>query len=81
VQTGDPAGLERRTGYHGGVRERSGTITDLADDLDEEDAALVADGKLRPAEEALPASFWRRPAPRIAAAALLRVLRADRDED
>ncbi len=67
------------------VRDRNvpvAKIVPLGDtaDVDAEEAALAAEGKLRLSQGPLPASFWKRRAPRVASADVLRAVRADRDE-
>ena len=53
--------------------QRSGT-------LDDEAAALAAEGKLRLPERRLTASFWRMRAPKLEKGRLLEALRAEREE-
>lgn len=68
------------------IRDRDTPIARLIplsalDELDAEERALVAQGKLRPAEQALPRSFFSMPAPRLARRRIVAAVRADRDED
>ncbi len=47
--------------------------------VDGEEALLASEGRLRLPERALPAAFWRMPAPKVARRRLLEALRADRE--
>jgi hypothetical protein len=48
--------------------------------MDDEAAALAAEGKLRLPERRLTASFWRMRAPKVEKTRLLEALRAEREE-
>jgi prevent-host-death family protein len=63
------------------VRQRNTPIARIVPlpDLDSEEAALVAAGKLRPGEGPIPESFWSLPAPRVPLERVLRAVRAERD--
>ena len=50
-------------------------------DMEGEEAALVAAGKLRPGAGPLPASFWSTPAPRVSLDRIAEALDAERRED
>ena len=67
------------------IRDRATPIARLvplgADDADEEARRLVVEGKLRPPERSLPASFFTSPAPRVSRRHLVAAVKADRDED
>jgi prevent-host-death family protein len=67
------------------IRERDLPIARLvplsaADELDAHERALVAQGKLRPAEQSLPSSFFAMAAPRLSRRRIVAALSADRDE-
>lgn len=51
------------------------------DDLNEEERALVAQGKLRPPLGPLPDSFFAMPAPRVSRQRAVAAVSQDRDED
>jgi antitoxin (DNA-binding transcriptional repressor) of toxin-antitoxin stability system len=51
-----------------------------ASDGDAELMLLAGQGKVRLPDEGLPASFWRKRAPRVADAVLLDALRAERED-
>ena len=68
------------------IRDRQVPIAKLVplsglEDMGDEERALVAAGRLRPAEGPLPESFFDLPAPRISRARLQAAMRAERDED
>jgi prevent-host-death family protein len=76
---------EVRAGADNVVRDRNLPIARIvpirADTTgDAELSALAAQGKIRLGEEAIDASFWKLPAPRVSAAALRRTLDRERDE-
>jgi prevent-host-death family protein len=68
------------------IRDRQVPIAKLVplsgvEEMNDEERALVATGKLRPPEEPLPDSFFDMPAPRITRARIQAALRVERDED
>ena len=67
------------------VRDRKTPIAKIvplaqAGELEAEDRALAAEGKLRLPQAALPASFWSLPAPRVTLKRVAAAIRAERDE-
>ena len=52
-----------------------------ADELQAEELALVAAGKLRLPQALLPAFFWSMPAPRVSLKRTVAAVEAERDED
>ena len=67
------------------VRDRSRPFAKIvplagADDLEQEDAKLVAAGLLRPPEESFSRGFWSIRAPRLDARIVAAAISADRDE-
>jgi prevent-host-death family protein len=75
--------LEVRAGAEIIVRDRSVAVARLCPlegGTDEDEQALVAEGKLRPAARALPRGFWSMRAPKVAPSRALAALAADRDE-
>jgi prevent-host-death family protein len=68
------------------VRDRNQPVARIipltrSKDQDEELLALASQGKLRLGQGVLDESFWKMPAPRVAAASLRRVMDQERDED
>lgn len=77
---------EVREGAEIVIRDRSTPIARLVpltaiDELDAGERALIAQGKLRPPEQALPDAFFRMPAPRVSRKKAVGAVVADRDED
>jgi prevent-host-death family protein len=75
-----------RAGQEIVIRHRSTPIAKIVplstdDDLDAEETALVASGKMRLGEGSIPASFWTMPAPRVSLKQVLAAVEAVRDED
>ena len=56
-------------------------IVPLGADADDDHAALVAGGLLRPAARTLPRSFWSARRPRLAVKAAVAAITADREDD
>lgn len=68
------------------IRDRQVPIAKLVplsgvEEMNDEERAQVACGKLRPPEGPLPDSFFEMPAPRVTRARIQAALRAERDED
>jgi prevent-host-death family protein len=68
------------------IRDRSRPIARLVplsavEELNAEERALIAQGKLRPPDQPLPDSFFDMPAPRVSLRRVVAAVRADRDED
>ena len=68
------------------VRDRDVPIAKIvplqkAGELEAEELALAAAGKLRLPDASLPASFWSMPAPRVSLKRAVAAVKAERDED
>jgi prevent-host-death family protein len=68
------------------IRDRNVPIAKIvplpqADELEAEELALAASGKLRLPDAPLPASFWSMPAPRLSLKRVVAAVKAERDED
>lgn len=86
LQTNLAAYLEQvRKGAELIVRDRNRPIARLmplsaSNDLDAQEAALVAAGLMQMPTEELTADFWDMPAPSVSAEAIAAAIQADRDE-
>ncbi len=68
------------------IRDRNVPIAKIiplrqAGELEAEELALAATGRLRLPEVSLPRSFWSMPAPRVSLRKVVSAVRAERDED
>ncbi|MEJ7733403.1 MAG: type II toxin-antitoxin system prevent-host-death family antitoxin [Polyangiaceae bacterium] len=74
--------LRVRAGEQITIRDRNVPIAKIVPlvEMSSERASLVAEGQLRAGAGSLPRDFWRLPAPRIAAAAVLAALDAERED-